>query len=567
MSLTTQGGPVGSGVVAGFDFEEERDLKESPYWFLDATHSVPPWTPMFGWFWTHFCRHGMLYGAEALSLPTVRGWDWRFRDGGGYLTVHAVSDPAEIGRREERFRVAFRPFLESYDEQWSGFKNEMLGHYARLKSVDPDQASNFELLALLEDTIGVTRRMWEIHMYMMYGVYTIYLLFEDLCKELLGIDDTSADFHRLLSGHDNKVFEVDRSLWQFAKDAHELGLGDALASGDAAQVVPALEASDAGREWLGRFRALLDEDGWRLQRMAEINLPTWVEDPTPAFQIVRRFLGSNADFDLDDKREELARERREAQQAVLARLRPEDREWFGTLMGVAERAGAFSEEHNHYLDLYTHAMIRRTVLGIGRRLAAAGTIDEAEDIFFLVPDELRRVTGTPEFHRLQPLVEERRAEWQSWQHKENPPLLGTLSLEEAIGRLVVSKDPIALKVVVGAVPKVDPAVNADLYGVCGSPGVAEGTARVILDESCLGDVQPGDILVAATTSPSWTAVFAFVSGVVVDRGASLSHAAVVGREYAIPVVMNVFEGTKKLRSGQRVRVDGTNGHVFVLSEE
>ncbi|MDA8038669.1 MAG: PEP-utilizing enzyme [Actinomycetota bacterium] len=566
MGLTMHGEQAGTGVVAGFDFEDERDLKESPYWFLDATHSVPPWTPMFGWFWTHFCRHGMQYGAEVLSLPTVRGWDWRFKDGGGYLTVQAVTDPGEIAQREERFRPAFRPFIESYDEQWSGFKDEMLGHYARLKSVDPDQASNFELLALLEDTIGVTRRMWEVHMYMMYGVYTIYLLFEDLCKELLGIDDTSPDFHRLLSGHGNKVFEVDRSLWQLARDARELGLGDAVASGDTSQAVAALEASEAGRGWLGRFRALLDEDGWRLQRMAEINMPTWVEDPTPALQIVRKFLESNADFDLDNKREELARERREAQQAVLARIRPEDREWFGTLMGVAERAGAFSEEHNHYLDLYTHAMIRRTVLGIGRRLAAAGTIDDPEDTLFLVPDELRRVTGTPEFHRLQHLVEARRAKWQSWQQMENPPLLGTLSLEEAIGRLVVSKDPIALKVVVGAMPTVDPAVNADLYGVCGSPGVAEGTARVILDESRLGEVQPGDILVAATTSPSWTSVFAFVSGVVVDRGASLSHAAVVGREYAIPVVMNVFEGTKKLRSGQRVRVDGTNGHVFVLSE-
>ncbi|MDE3075606.1 MAG: phosphoenolpyruvate-utilizing protein [Chloroflexota bacterium] len=566
MSISVHSQVTSDGIVPGFEFDEARDLAQSPYWFLDATHSVPPWTPMFGWFWTNFCRHGMQYGAETLSLPTCRGWDWRFKDGGGYLTVYTITDPAEIRAREERFRQTFRPFVESYDQQWNGFKSEMLGHYARLKSVDPDKASNFELLALLEDTIDVTRRMWEVHMYMMYGVYTIYLLFEDLCKELLGIDDTSPDFHRLLRGYDNKVFEVDRALWRLARAADEAGLASAIARGDAQQVIPALEASEAGRQWLKDFRTLLDEDGWRLQRMAEINLPSWVEDPTPALQIVRKFIESGADFDLDRKREQLARERHEAQQAVLVRVRPADRDWFSTLMSVAERTGAFSEEHNHYLDLYTHAMIRRTVLGIGRRLVKAGTIDQAEDTLFLIPEELRRVLGAPGFHRLQGLVAERREAWQSWQRTENPPLLGTLSLEEAVGQLVISKDPIALKVVVGAMPKVDPDVKADLYGVCGSPGVAEGTARVILDESRLGEVQPGDILVAATTSPSWTSVFAFIKGVVVDRGASLSHAAVVGREYGIPVVMNVFEGTKKIHSGQRIRVDGTGGHVFILPQ-
>ena len=56
-------------VVPGLEFDEKVDLEKSPAWFLDAIHSVPPWTPMFGWFWVNFCRHGMQYGAEKLSLP------------------------------------------------------------------------------------------------------------------------------------------------------------------------------------------------------------------------------------------------------------------------------------------------------------------------------------------------------------------------------------------------------------------------------------------------------------------------------------------------------------------
>ena len=96
--------------------------------------------------------------------------------------------------------------------------------------------------------------------------------------------------------------------------------------------------------------------------------------------------------------------------------------------------------------------------------------------------------------------------------------------------------------------------------------MAEGTARVIVTEDELHLIKEGDILVAVSTSPSWTPVFSMISGVVVDRGASLSHAAIVGREYGIPVVMNVFEGTAKIQSGQRIRVDANLGAVYILDK-
>ena len=71
---------------------------------------------------------------------------------------------------------------------------------------------------------------------------------------------------------------------------------------------------------------------------------------------------------------------------------------------------------------------------------------------------------------------------------------------------------------------------------------------------------------AITTAPSWTPVFPLLKGVIVDRGASLSHAAIVGREYGIPVVMNVFVGTQKIKTGQRIKIDGTQGLVYILDE-
>ncbi len=557
-----------SAVVPGFEFDEKADLAQSPAWFLDGTHSVPPWTPLFGWFWINFCRHGMQYGAEKLSLPTVKGWDWRFKNGGGYLTLLLVKSEDERKRREERFRVAIRPFIDDYDGLWKRQLDEILGRYEELKGVDVDAATNIELLDNFEQTINVCRRMWEIHMYMMYGTFTAYILFENMCRDLLQIDDTNPLFHKLITGFDNKVLQVDKRIWEFSKEATELGLADVVLKSEPKDLAKNIEAAPHGQDFMRGFLAFLKEDGWRMQRMSEMNMPTWIEDPAPPLTNMKQFIVKGGVFNLEEERARLRDEREAAEKEVLAKIAPEQKGWFTTLLRLAQKSGVFSEEHDHYLDLYMHALMRRSALGIAKRLVAAGTIKAADDIFFVVPEEIRKVMLAPEQFDLRPTVESRRAAWQSWCKTPNPPVIlaDGFDMDQAMGVLVKSNDPIALKVVVGAMPVVRAELKADLHGTCGSPGVAEGPARVIMSEDELADVQPGEILVAATTSPSWTPVFSFIKGVVVDRGASLSHAAIVGREYGIPVLMNVFVGTEKIKTGQRIRMDTNMGALFILDK-
>ena len=382
-------------VVPGLEFDPERDFEQSPAWFLDGTHSIPPWTPMFGWFWINFCRHGMQYGAEKLSLPTVKGWDWRFMKGGGYLTLLLVKSEEEKQRREERFRKAILPFIEDYEGLWGGFIKEILERYENLKALKLDEATNIELLDNFEETINTCRRMWEIHMYMMYGTYTAYILFENMCRELAGIDDTSPTFHRLVSGFDNKVFQVDRRLWQFSKRAEEEGLADVFLQNEPGNISAALATSEKGQAFLKDFMDFMNEDGWRMQRMSEINLPTWVEDPTPALGNVKQFLMKGGGFNLDEERDKVAKEREAAEKEVLDKVPQEQKGWFEQLMRLAQKSGIFSEEHDHYLDLYTHAMMRRSALGLGDRFVKEGAIDDREDIFFLIPDEVRRAGISP----------------------------------------------------------------------------------------------------------------------------------------------------------------------------
>ena len=109
------------------------------------------------------------------------------------------------------------------------------------------------------------------------------------------------------------------------------------------------------------------------------------------------------------------------------------------------------------------------------------------------------------------------------------------------------------------------AVGDVLHGVSGSPGIARGIARVVLDPGDPRGLQPGDVLVAPNTDPSWTPLFMSASAVVVDVGGQISHAVIVSRELGVPCVVSVADGTRRVADGALVEVNGTNGTITILS--
>jgi pyruvate,water dikinase len=106
---------------------------------------------------------------------------------------------------------------------------------------------------------------------------------------------------------------------------------------------------------------------------------------------------------------------------------------------------------------------------------------------------------------------------------------------------------------------------SSLSGVGASPGIAEGLARVIRSADELDSVQEGEILVAPVTAPSWAPVFGKIRAAVTDIGGMMSHAAIVCREYGLPAVTATGSGSKTVKTGQRLRVDGSTGEVTILS--
>ena len=106
-----------------------------------------------------------------------------------------------------------------------------------------------------------------------------------------------------------------------------------------------------------------------------------------------------------------------------------------------------------------------------------------------------------------------------------------------------------------------------IKGAGTSPGRITAPARVLHGPEDFDQMKPGEILVAAITTPAWTPLFAMASAVVTDIGGPLSHGSIVAREYGIPAVLGTGVATKRIRSGQLITVDGSAGVVTLAKDE
>jgi phosphohistidine swiveling domain-containing protein len=193
--------------------------------------------------------------------------------------------------------------------------------------------------------------------------------------------------------------------------------------------------------------------------------------------------------------------------------------------------------------------VRRLALALGEKLVRLGHLGAAEDVFYLHTAELRDLcAGKFLFPETLPdLITLRRRALERCEVREPPECF---VLPE--GAYFRARDPVASCV-----------EGSTLHGVGASSGRARGTARVILDPF-RDRLEPGDILVARSTDPGWTALFAIAGALVLERGGILSHGAIVAREFGVPAVVGVEGITRRLRGGEQVSVDGDTGEVVIL---
>jgi phosphohistidine swiveling domain-containing protein len=550
-----------------YEFDDEKDPKEYGVLLCDVVHGRPPMKPAYigiGWYWYY---HGIRYAAGNLSLPTTHGWDSRFVNGYPYITAIKTTEE-EAKAREPIFREKIKPFLENFDGVWDPLKLDLLATYRAARESrglkewdDIKKLSNHELLSFFLDFVFViNRKEGETHFYMLMAAYYISGLFQEMWRTMFGVEPgIDPAFHRLMSGFEASDIIFTRGLWQLGRKAVEAGLEDVFKKNEDEDVIEALKGSDAGRQWLATYHEYLLEHGWRADRMHAYDYPTWLEKPSIGIARIK-FMMSEPVFPFDVNRERVNRERQEGEKEILAKMPEAQRDAFGLLMKAAQKAGYWSEDHGYYCDLYVGAMGRWLLSEFGRRFAQAGCIDDAEDVHYLHPNEVRKAAIPMGRINLRPYVERRKKLHEEYLDMEPAPFFGDISQAQSVLR----SDPTLS--VSTQLPIVREELKADLYGAAGAPGFVEGIARVILSFDQLAQLQPGEILVAPGTSASWTVVFSVIKALVTDGGGALSHPVIMAREFGIPCVSGCVEGTRKIKTGQKIRVDGNRGVVFILDK-
>lgn len=548
------------GVLVNWDDERDLALTERyKVWVLDRKETFRSPTPFDLWMLQYnYDNRGLQYGHEYFAIPECKGFDCKLKEGWVYNGTLFTTEK-ESKEREPKFNERIAPWIEGFDKEYRKGVDELMGLYEKFKALDMEKLEDWELADAFEDWINLYRRGGMLHMIWLIAYCKIYEMFENMCKELLQIDRNDLLFNDLMAGFDHKILQTDRGMFRLGLKAREMGLESLFhETSNDEELLSKLKLTEAGNRWLEEFHKFLSEYGWRTIENWDASHPSWVEKPSQVLPTIRRFM-SRPVFALDEARPRLFERRSKAEKEILSRVPADKKEAFAKLMKAAQWSSVINEEHPFYTENYGNALARHVTKEIGKRFTDNGVIDDPQDVYYMLPEEIGvRILGRFPAQRLVEIRKKQHAEFR----KADPELFigDTTKLGE-----VIASSPM-LRSTQQPYPRARPELNADLYGTVSTPGVVEGVVNVLLSEEDFDKFEPGSILVTVETSSVWTPLFNLAKAVVTDVGGILSHSAILGREYGLPVISGCVEGTKKLKSGMKVKVDGDMGVVYILEK-
>lgn len=327
-----------------------------------------------------------------------------------------------------------------------------------------------------------------------------------------------------------------------AFDAGTTGLLDRLRSSS---------GSDA-KSFLADFDQFLVDFGSRGPNEWEISSDSWETRPEIALAAIDRIR-----LQADEESPRIRQQRRAAEREKLtaemrAKVQPLGEELAGQFEGaiVASSQMAIRERTKTNIIRAVNE-VRVAVRELGRRHAEAGHLKDAHHVFMLLDDELERFVASPS--SMTATLADRYAGWLHLQTLE-PPFFIKNGVVPPLGQYPKK----------GAATVARAGAGDVVQGVPGCPGQYVGRARVVLDPTDPGDLQPGDVLVAPNTDPAWTPLFMACGAVVVNVGAAISHAIIVSRELGLPCVVSATDATLRIPDGALIDVDGDTGRVTIV---
>ena len=504
-----------------------RDPEDAEYsWLLDDAHYDRPMPPM---------------AREVFSaIMAGQGRRTAFLHGYGYALNRGPTLPGPELEGKDVFQVWREAYLPRVKDGCEA-----------IRSRDYGSMSTQELAATLP---AIFTEAAELHLLTMTVVQPFLapaMALIEFCDAYLGEEGGMLAATTLQDTH-NETSAAAMALGELAQVA---GRSPALASLVRSGSLTGWEGVDGGHEFKERLDDFLDVYGWRAERWSAIHVPTWAENPRVALMLIARFMDNPSASPASILQQD-GSSKHVAEARIEERLAPERRPVFRELIQRCRAHVPMSEERS-FCQLLIWGSLRVPVIALGQRMAARGTIDDANDVAYLSTDEAL-AAATDDTGRLQEMVAGRKREIEAWQSLTPPLHVG----KPAASRTLNTAQKLFIKHFRGPDERL---VQEGLIvrGLAASQGVVKARARVVRDLADAGRLEPGDVLVCGVTSAPWTPLFAIAGAVVTDAGGILAHSAICAREYGIAAVVGTSVGTRVIPDGALITVDGNAGIVTI----
>ena len=364
---------------------------------------------------------------------------------------------------------------------------------------------------------------------------------------------TSGQF---LSGIDSKSMQANADLFEIAKLIRGNDeLEYLVLTVPAPFLMEALQKNEKAKEVnraLDNLFSIYGHQGYSLDFIE----PTQEEDPSGLFASLKSMVRDKS-YHPDNQKAKTAKIRKEKYEEISKLLSGLEYWQFRYRWWLALKFNYIREEVAFYFG-YTWSILRPMAFELNQRLVGASILKGNHDIFFLKTDEIADCISLLESNKSTekyiPLVEER-INYREACKRHHPP--GTLPSYAS------KVDGISFK---ETQRKNDDNSN-EMLGFPVSSGIITAKASVVTGPSEFDKMEPGTILVSPLTTPAWTQLFAHAVGLVTDIGSILAHGSIVAREYGIPAVLGVGNGTIRIKHGQTITIDGDAGTVLIHEDD
>lgn len=339
------------------------------------------------------------------------------------------------------------------------------------------------------------------------------------------------------------------SLWSLSRTVKNDPKITALFDSGVDKVVAQLPTARGG--FWSDFAAFIAEFGYRGPSEWDLGTESWESKPSLALGLIDRMRQLDDADSPSSKQAAHAAATDKAMMEATSGMDPATEAAFRGAIGSARRFAGWRESgKSSCIKIMNEA--RMALIELGERLESKGVLDHSRQIFIALDEELDSLAL--EEMTLRPILAQREKEWNLLKELEVPMFLDGSKPIPPISEVPRKGANKAEKAAKGTI----------LTGAAASTGVVEGMARVITGTDAISEFQPGEILVAPQTDPSWTPLFMVASAVIVDTGSMGSHAMIVARELGIPCVAGLPKATEMIGTGTMVRVDGAAGTVEIL---